>query len=118
MEKIVGSLNMENDMSAVDGEGIEDLIISEIRRLQANSKRADFTSVAHADESRHGLGNSVLNLYLRWMARNGRIKIVLRGGTGFLRIVEKEINIEIKNDEKSKRKVSNDEGKIMECKEI
>ena len=29
---------MENDLSAVDGEGIEDLIISEIRKLQANSK--------------------------------------------------------------------------------
>ena len=81
---------MENDTTAVDAEGIEDLIISEIRRLQANSKRADFTSVAHAAESRHGLANSVSNLYLKRIATNGRIKIVLRGGTESFRIVKKK----------------------------
>ena len=61
---------MENDLSAVDGEGIEDLIISEIRKLQANSKRADFTSVAHAAESRHGLATCLSNLHLGFVAMN------------------------------------------------
>ena len=109
---------MENDGIAVRAaERIEDLIISEIRRLQAKSKRADFTSVAHAAESRHGLTKSVSNLHIKRMATNGKIKIVIRGGAESFRIVEKEQNIENNNDEKLKRKVSNDEEKILECRD-
>ena len=63
---------MEN---TADAERIEHLIICEIRRLQAQNKRAGFTSVAHAAESRHGLGISVANLYLKQMTTSEKIKV-------------------------------------------
>ena len=104
---------MEN---AVHPERIGNLIISEIRRLQAQSKRADFTSVVHAAECRLCLNNSESNFYLKQMVTNGKIKVVSRGGAESFRIIDKDIKIEnSQNDRTPKRKASNDEGKSLEC---
>ena len=82
--------------NAVDAEWIENSIISEIRRLQAQSKRADFTSVSHAAESRYGLANSVSKFYLKQIATKVKVKVALRGGAESFRIIDKDMNTENK----------------------
>ena len=109
---------MESDsVSSFDAAEIEDIIVSEIRRLQATNKRADFSSVSHAAESKHGLAKSVSISHMKRMITKNIIKVVMRGGAESFRFVEKEQSIENKNDENPKRKVSDDEEKISECRE-
>ena len=103
---------MESDsVSLFDAAVIEDIIVSEIRRLQATNKRADFSLVSHAAESKHCLAKSVSISHMKKMIRKNMIKVVMRGGAESIRFVEKEQSIENKNDENPERKVSNDDEK-------
>ena len=104
---------MENDtISSFDAAEIEDIIVSEIRRLQAMNKGADFSLVPHATESKHGLAKSVLILHMKRMITKNMVEVVIRGGAECFRFIEQII--ENKYHENPKRKVSNKKEKILE----
>ena len=103
---------MEN---TADAERIEQLIICEITRLQSQNKRADFASMAHSVESSHGLGIILANSYLKQLTTSRKIKVILRGRAESITSIEKGVNFENKNDKtdrETKRRASNDEGKV------
>ncbi len=106
-----------NSVSPLDEKGIEDLIVAEVKRLQAANKRADFNSVSHAAELKHGLNKGVSTSHIESLVSKNILKIVMRGGAESLRFVQKDKNLENRNDKNTKGKVLNDKEKISECRE-
>ena len=65
---------------------IEEMIIGEIRKLQASKKRPDMTNTCQGLERKHGLDKSASALHLKYLLGTGKLEAVKQHGGETLKI--------------------------------
>ena len=90
---------------------IQEIIISEIERIQAKKKRPELQSLPQAVESRYGLSRSVCEAQIQKMLNKGVLKNVMSRGAKSLMLVK---NGDVVNVEKQKEIKENNEEQLKE----